>query len=474
VVLVINKMDKPEARPNFVLDEVFNLFIELGATDAQAEFPVVYAVGKNGVASLAPEIESMQNILPVFHTIVDNIPPTKREIEGGFQFLAVSTDLDDYKGRIATGKVHRGVVRTGDNVVHIARDGKVLPMKITSLMTSRGIARVDIDEAAAGDIVHIAGSPNIQIGETFAAIDKPEALPTIHVDPPTIKVMFCVNTSPFMGREGKYVTSRQLRERLWKELERDVALKVEETDSADRFLVSGRGELHLGILIERMRREGYEFQVGKPEVIYHEEEGKKLEPYEQLFIEVPEAHAGVVIERLGSRGAEMRNLLVRDGITHLDFVIATSRLFGYRSKFLTDTKGLGIMNSLFFGYGAAQVGLALPHGSIVSYETGKSTAFALENAQERGGLFIGPGDEVYRGQVVGEASRDEDIEINVCKAKQLTNMRSKSSDGMVVLDPPRILSVDTALEYLGDDELMEVTPQSVRVRKMGEAKRKGS
>ncbi len=474
VILVINKMDKPEARQDFVLDETFDLFVELGATDEQADFPVVYAVGKKGVASMSPEIESMVNIAPVFDAIVTHIPPAKRDVDGSFQFLAVSTDLDDYKGRIATGKVHRGRVKAGETVLHIKRDGTRVPVKITSLMTSSGIKRTEIEEALAGDIVHISGSPDIQIGETLTDAENPEALPTITIDPPTIKVMFLVNTSPFAGKEGQYVTSRQIRERLFKELERDVALHVEETDSADRFLVSGRGELHLGILIERMRREGFEFQVGKPEVIYHAENGVQLEPYEQLFIEVPEAHAGVVIEKLGSRGAEMRNLHVREGITHLDFIIATSRLFGYRSKFLTDTKGLGIMNTLFFGYQPAVARLALPHGSIVAYEAGKTTAFALENAQLRGMMFVGPGEEVYRGQVVGQASRDEDMEINICKAKQLTNMRSSSSDGLVMLDPHRPLNVDTALEYLGDDELMEVTPKSVRVRKNLETKRKGS
>jgi len=474
VILVINKMDKPEARHHYVLDETFNLFIELGANDEQADFPVVYAVGKKGVASHTPDLESMKNIAPVFETIMEHIPPAKRDVDGSFQFLAVSTDLDDYKGRIATGKVHRGRVTAGETVLHIKRDGTQVPIKVTSLMTSVGIKRAEIAEALAGDIVHISGSPDIQIGETLTSTEHPEALPVIHIDPPTIKVMFLVNTSPFAGREGDYVTSRQIKERLFKELERDVALHVEETDSADRFLVSGRGELHLGILIERMRREGYEFQVGKPEVIYQEKEGVKLEPYEQVFIEVPEAYAGVVIEKLGARGAEMRNLHVADGITHLDFIIATSRLFGYRSKFLTDTKGMGIMNTLFHDFSPAQARTPLPHGSIIAYEAGKTTAFALENAQLRGMMFVGPGEEVYRGQVVGQASRDEDMEINVCKAKQLTNMRSSSSDGLVMLDPHRPLNVDTALEYLGDDELMEVTPKSVRVRKIGDNKRKGS
>ncbi|MBI5138694.1 MAG: translational GTPase TypA [Candidatus Vogelbacteria bacterium] len=474
VILVINKMDKPEARHNYVLDETFDLFIELGATNEQADFPVVYAIGKKGVASMSPELDSMKNIAPIFDTIIKNIAPAKRDVEGSFQFLAVSTDMDDYKGRIATGRVRRGHVKSGETVMHIKRDGTRVPVKITSLMTSVGIKRATIEEVEAGDIVHISGSPDIQIGETLTSMTDPEALPVIHIDPPTIKVMFLVNTSPFAGKEGTYVTSRQLRERLFKELERDVALHVEETDSADRFLVSGRGELHLGILIERMRREGYEFQVGKPEVIYLEENGVKLEPYEQVFIEVPETHAGVVIEKLGARGAQMRNLHVREGITHLDFVIATSRLFGYRSKFLTDTKGLGIMNTLFHGFEPSVERLPLPHGSIVAYEAGKTTAFALENAQLRGQMFVGPGEEVYRGQVVGQASRDEDMEINICKAKQLTNMRSSSSDGLVMLDPHRPLNVDTALEYLGDDELMEATPKSVRVRKITEGKRKGS
>lgn len=473
IILVINKMDKPEARPNFVLDETFNLFIELGATDEQIEFPVVYAVAKLGKASLNPDVEDMKDISPIFETVIKNIPPAKRNIDGPLQFLAVSIEGNDFKGRIATGKIYRGKIKNGETVMHIKRDGSMAPIRITSLMTSTGLEKVEIPEAFAGDIVHVAGSPDIMIGETLADKEKPEQLKPLHIDEPTIKVTFSVNSSPFAGREGTYVTSRQIRDRLYKEMETDVALRVSDTDSPDSFSVAGRGELHLGILIERMRREGFEFQVAKPQVIYKETDGQKMEPYEQVFIEVPDSYSGIIIEKMGSRGAEMKDMRAAEGITHFSFVIPTSRFFGYRSKFMTDTKGLGIMNTLFYGYLPAVESAPMPHGSIIAYEDGQTTAFALDTAQQRGTLFIGPGVDVYRGQVVGQTSRDEDLEVNVCKKKELTNMRSKSSDGLVFLDPPRPMGVESSLEYLGDDEVMEVTPSNVRIRKTVLGKRKG-
>ena len=473
IILVVNKMDKPEARPDWVLDQVFNLFIELGATDEQADFPVVYAVAKNGKASLVPELDSMKDIDPIFETIVKIIPPAKRNIDGPLQFIVVSITGNDYKGRIATGKIYRGIVKSTDTVTHIKRDGSKSNFKITSLMTSVGLEKVDIAEAVAGDIIHIAGCPDVMIGETFADKDNPEQLVPLKIDEPTIQVEFSVNTSPFCGKEGTYVTSRQIRDRLYKEMETDVALRVSDTDKPEAFLVAGRGELHLGILIERMRREGYEFQVAKPQVIYKQISEQKMEPYEQVFIEVPDQFTGIVIEKMGSRGAEMKDMKSENGVTHFNFVVPTSRFFGYRSRFLTDTKGLGIMNTLFFDYLPAVELAPMPHGSIIAYEEGQTTAFALEMAQQRGVLFLGPGVEVYRGQVVGQTSRDEDLEINVVKKKELTNMRSKSSDGLVFLDPARPMGVEASLEYLGDDELMEVTPLNIRMRKMAVGKRKG-
>ncbi len=473
IILVINKMDKPDARPDYVLDEVFNLFVELGATDEQADFPVVYAVAKKGLAGDEQSVDAMKDINPIFECIVKNIPPAKRNIDGPLQFLTVSISANDFKGRIATGKIYRGKVKNGDTVTLIKRDGNKSNFKIISLMTSSGLDRVEIAEAFAGDIVHIAGAPDVMIGDTIADKEQPDQLTPLKIDEPTIQVIFSVNSSPFAGREGKFLTSRQIRDRLFKEMETDVALRVKDTDSPDSFLVAGRGELHLGILIERMRREGYEFQVAKPQVIYREENGQKLEPYEQVFIEVPDAYTGIVIEKMGGRGAEMKDMRAEIGTTHFNFVIPTSRFFGYRTRFMTDTKGLGIMNTLFYDYLPAVDLAPMPHGSIIAYEDGQTTAYALETAQQRGTLFIGPGVDVYRGQVVGQTSRDEDLEVNVCKKKELTNMRSKSSDGLVFLDPARVMNVESSLEYLGDDELMEVTPDSVRIRKAVVGKRKG-
>lgn len=473
IILIINKMDKPDARPDYVLDQVFNLFVELGATDEQADFPVVYAVAKLGKASNEMALDSMKNIEPIFETIVKNIPPAKREVDGPFQFLVVSITANDFKGRIATGKIYRGKVRSGDTVALIRRDGSRSNVKITSLMTSSGLDKVDVEEGYAGDIVHIAGSPDVMIGETFADKDNAEQLTPLKIDEPTIQVIFSVNSSPFAGKEGTYVTSRQIRDRLYKEMETDVALRVSDTDSPDSFLVAGRGELHLGILIERMRREGYEFQVAKPQVIYKEIDGQKMEPNEQVFIEVPDAYTGIVIEKMGSRGADMKDMRSENGTTHFNFIIPTSRFFGYRTRFMTDTKGLGIMNTLFYDYLPAVLLEPMPHGSIIAYEDGQTTAYALDTAQQRGTLFIGPGVDVYRGQVIGQTSRDEDLEVNVCKKKELTNMRSKSSDGITFLDPPRPMNVESSLEYLGDDELMEVTPLNVRIRKSEVGKRKG-
>lgn len=473
IILVINKMDKPDARPAYVLDEALNLFIELGANDEQLEFPTIYSISKQGKAGLKPDVGEMKDITPIFETILKFVPPAERDMDSNLQFLAVNVSRDDFKGRIATGKIYKGKIKSGEVVSCIGRDGKVNNFKVTALMLSDGLGKVEVCEAGAGDIVHIAGYPDIMIGDTVSSKDKPEPLTRLKVDEPTIQVIFMVNNSPFSGKEGTYVTSRQIRERLYKEMETDVALRVEDTAFPEKFLVSGRGELHIGILIERMRREGYEFQVGRPKVIYKEENGQKLEPYEEVSIEVPDNFAGTIIEKMGTRGAEMKDMKVNEGITHLTFIIPTSRFLGFRSKFMTDTKGLGILNSIFYGYLPAVEVKPQPHGSVVAYEDGQTTAFALENAQLRGTMFVPPGVQVYRGQVVGRCSRDEDLEINVCKKKELTNMRSTSSDGMVMLDPHVEMGVEDALEYISDDELVEVTPKSVRMRSLKEFKKKG-
>lgn len=473
IILVINKMDKPDARPAYVLDAAINLFIELGANDSQLDFPVIYSISKQGVASMTPNVADMKDILPIFDTIMKFVPPAERDMDANLKFLAVNITRDDYKGRVATGKIYKGKMKAGDTVSCIRRDGKIENFRISSLMVNDGLGKVEVCEAGAGDIVHVAGYADIMIGDTISSKEKPEAMLRLNIDEPTIQVIFMVNNSPFSGREGTYVTSRQIRERLYKEMETDVALRVEDTAFPEKFLVSGRGELHIGILIERMRREGYEFQVGRPKVIYKEENGQKLEPYEEVSIEVPDNFAGVMIEKMGGRGAEMKDMKVIEGITHLTFIIPTSRFLGFRSKFMTETKGLGILNSIFYGYLPAVEVKPQPHGSIVAYENGSTTAFALENAQLRGTMFVPPAVEVYRGQVVGRCSRDEDLEINVCKKKELSNMRSTSSDGMVFLDPHVVMGVEEALEYISDDELVEVTPKSVRMRSLKEFKTKG-
>lgn len=466
IIVVINKIDKPDARPDFALDETFTLFIELGASDAQADFLVVYASGKQGKAGFTPELDSMKDIAPVFEAILKHIPAPKVNVKGPLQFLAVSLSGDPFKGRMATGKIHQGTIRQNDTVVQVKWDGTMQKVRIVSLMTFEGLERVDVAEATAGDIVAISGIEDIMIGETITDPEKPMPLPMLAIDEPTIKMAFSTNTSPFAGREGEYSTSRKLRERLYKELETDVALRVTDGETPDIFLVSGRGELHISILIERMRREGYEFQVSQPEVIYKEKEGKQFEPFEQVFVEVPDQFAGTVIEKMGKRTAEMKDMHQLDGVSRFVFLVATSRLFGYRSEFLTDTKGLGIMSTLFFDYlPATGKKIGTPHGSLVAFETGITTHYALESAQERGNLFVGPGTEVYKGMVVGQNSRDEDLEINVCKKKALSNMRSKGEGVAVALDAPRTIDVEDAIEYVGENELVEITPKNVRIRK---------
>lgn len=466
-ILVINKIDKPAARAKWVLNETFNLFVDLGATDEQAEFPVVYAAGLQGKAGMVDDLSAMKDIEPLFEEIVKFIPAPKADVSAPTQFLTVNIANDSYKGKIAIGRLYAGTLKKNQQVMHIARDGKMKKAQITSVMVFDELARKEVDEAYAGDIIAVSGIEDVSIGETVADLENPVQLPPIHIDEPTLKAIFYVNKSPFAGKEGEYVTSRNLKERLFKEMENDVALKVAETQDADRWVVSGRGELHLSILIEKMRREGYELAVGRPQVIFKEEGGKKLEPIELAAIEVPNEYVGAIMQDMGSRMGQLREMRPDGAITKLEFLIPTRGLIGYRTDFMTRTKGEGIMNTLFFGYEPFKGEMTgVPHGSLVAHETGKSTQYGLMAAQERGKLFIGPGVEVYQGMVVGVNAKDMDLVVNVCREKQLSNMRSKGEGAMEFLDVPLTLTLEGALEYIADDEIVEVTPQSIRIRKI--------
>lgn len=466
-VVVVNKIDRPGARPAEVVDEVLDLFIELGADDSQLDFPVVYASAREGYASEDPNVPGM-DMRPVFDAILKYVPAPQGDMNGPTQVLFSNIDYDDYVGRIGIGRVERGFVREGENVVLCSHDGETKNVKVSKLYQFEGLKRVEVESAGLGDIVAVSGIANLNIGETICAPDCIEPLPFVKIDEPTISMMFMVNNSPFAGREGKYVTSRNLRDRLFKEVETNVAMRVEETDSADTFKVSGRGELHISILIETMRREGYEFQVSRPNVIYKEIDGKRCEPIELLMIEVPDNYVGAVMEKLGSRKAEIMNMGTRDtGVTHLEFKIPARGLMGYRSEFLTDTNGNGIMNNIFDCYEPYKGDiLQRPQGSLVAHETGESVTYGLYAAQERGKLFIGPGTEVYEGMIVGASPKAEDITVNVCKKKHITNTRASGSDDALKLTPPTILSLEQCLEFITDDELVEVTPKSIRMRKM--------
>ncbi len=466
-VVIVNKIDRPGARPAEVVDEVLDLFIELGADDSQLEFPVVYASGRDGYASEDPNVPGT-DMRPVFEAILKYVPAPEGEMDGPTQVLFSNIDYDDYVGRIGIGRVERGSVREGENVVLCSNAGETKNVKVSKLYQFEGLKRVEVESASLGDIVAVSGIANLNIGETICAPDCVEPLPFVKIDEPTISMLFMVNNSPFAGREGKYVTSRNLRDRLFKEVETNVAMRVEETDSADTFKVSGRGELHISILIETMRREGYEFQVSRPNVIYKEIDGKRCEPIELLMIEVPDNYVGAVMEKLGSRKAEIVNMGTRDtGVTHLEFKIPARGLMGYRSEFLTDTNGNGIMNNIFDSYEPYKGDiLQRPQGSLVAHETGEAVTYGLYAAQERGKLFIGPGTEVYEGMIVGASPKAEDITVNVCKKKHITNTRASGSDDALKLTPPTILSLEQCLEFITDDELVEVTPKSIRMRKM--------
>lgn len=476
VIVVVNKIDKPDARIPYVLDKTLELFLELGASDEIANFPVVYAAARMGLAGNEADLSKMTDISPIFDAILKNIPEPTGDVAAPLQLLVVSTVNDSYKGKIAIGRIHNGTVKQNQDIMHINREGVMKKCRIVTLMTFSGLDKAEVESAQAGDIVAIAGIPEVMIGDTVADLANPVALPTITIDEPTVKMTFAVNDSPFAGKEGEFTTSRQIRERLFKEVENDVALRVQDGPEGD-WIVSGRGELHLAILIERMRREGYELQVSRPQVIIKEIDGQKQCPYDNVFIEVPEQYSGVVIQKMGGRRGQMRDLRTENGIAFLEFVIPTRGLFGYRTEFLTDTKGLGIINTIFFGYDVDPGGWAeRPQGSLIAHETGTTNLYGLLNVQDRGNLFLGPGSEVYEGQVVGQHSRSGDLRVNVCKMKQLSNMRSKGDGSDEHFNAPRIMELEGALEYIGDDELVEITPKNIRIRKMilneNEARRK--
>lgn len=465
-IVVINKIDKPNARPEEVIDEVFDLFVELGADDEQLDFPIVYASARNGFAK--KEIgDPDENMEPLFDVIIKNVKAPAGYVNESLQLLATTIDYNEYVGRIAIGKIERGTIAKNQQVAIIQKNGNKRSAKISNLYVYNGLKREEVEEAKLGDIVAVAGLTDINIGETIADSTNPEALPFVEIDEPTLNMYFMVNDSPFAGQDGEYVTSRHLRDRLLKELETNVSLRVEETDSADSFKVSGRGELHLSILIETMRREGYEFQVSKPSVIYHEENGKKLEPIEFLTIDVPEEFMGVVMEKLGPRKAEMVNMTSAvNGYSRLEFKIPARGLIGFRNEFMTDTKGNGIMNHVFDSYEPYKGDIPeRTRGSLVAFETGEAITYGLFNAQERGKLFITPATPVYSGMIVGECSRAEDIDVNVCKKKHLSNTRSSGSDDALKLVPVVQMTLEQCLEFIASDELVEVTPKTVRMRK---------
>ena len=467
VIVVVNKVDRPMARPLEVVDEVLDLFIELGADDNQIEFPVVFASGRDGYASLSPDARE-GDMQPLFDIIIKEIEPPKNDVNGSLQILFSNIDSDDYLGKIGIGRVERGVVTAGQAVVLCHRDGTTKNVRISKLFTYEGLKRQEVEQAPAGEIIAVAGIADLNIGETACDPEQVEPLPFVKIDEPTLSMNFMVNNSPFAGQDGKFVTSRNIRDRLFKEVQTNVSLRVEETDSADTFKVSGRGELHLSILIETMRREGYEFQVSPPTVIFKKDEkGNLLEPIELLMIEVPEEYVGAVMERLGTRKAEIKNMGTRDGGTsHLEFLIPARGLLGYRSQFLTDTNGNGIMNHVFDSYQPYKGDIECRNtGSIIVHESGETTGYGLFNTQSRGRLFIGPGEPVYEGMIIGENPKNEDIVCNVCKKKQATNMRAAGSDDALKLVPHTVLSLEQCLEFIKDDELVEITPKATRLRK---------
>ena len=465
-IVVINKMDRRDADPERALNETFDLFIELGATDEQADFPVIYTNGLTGQAGLGEDLSP--NLQPLFEAILRKIPAPQVEPDLPLQMLVTNLGYDDYRGVTAIGRIFAGKITAGQSLARIQLDGTILPERARYLYVHQGLDRVEVESAEAGEIIALAGLEGIAIGETLADPENPVALPTIKVEEPTVRMTFGVNTSPFAGREGKWSTSRKLRERLFDELRNNVALRVEETDSSDTFLVSGRGELHLAILIETMRREGYEFQVSRPEAIFRKgENGEMLEPFEEVHIETSADTMGTVVEMLGSRRGQMVDIVNNpDNSVHITYIVPTRGLLGFRYQFLTATRGMGVMNTIFNGYAPLAGAItSRATSSIVAWEAGTTTNYGLKNAEERGVLFYGPGVEVYEGMVVGETQRPRDLPVNVCKKKHLTNMRSSNKDIEVRLNTPRSMSIDEAIEYLAEDELLEVTPIAWRIRK---------
>lgn len=465
-IVVVNKIDRPAARPEEVIDEVLNLFIELDANDDQLDFPVVYASALNGFAMLDYKNPGT-DMKPLFESIIEHIPSPSVDPDQPLQLQINMLDYNDYLGRIGVGRVHRGHVNLNDQVAVMKRDGKVERARVVRLFGFQGLQRIEIESAQAGDLVAIAGLGELNVGETISDITNQEALPLLHIDEPTLQMTFLVNDSPFAGQEGKHVTSRKLRDRLMSELETDVSLRVDETDSPDAFIVSGRGELHLSILIENMRREGYELQVSKPQVIFRDIDGVKQEPFEHLVVDVPDEYTGSVMERLGLRKADMTNMINNgNGNVRLEFLIPARGLIGFRTEFLTITRGFGIMNHSFHEYMPSKGEIEGRHaGVLVAAETGTSSTYGIEGLEDRGVMFISPGTEVYEGMIVGEHNRDNDLTINPCKVKAATNVRSATKDETTRLKTPRLMSMEQALEYLNDDEYCEITPASVRLRK---------
>ncbi len=465
-IVVVNKMDRKDAEPDRTLNSTFDLFVELGADDIQAEFPIIYANGLTGQAGMTPELGP--DLKPLFDTILDYVPGPKVQLDVPLQLLVTNLGYDEYRGVTAIGRIFSGKITAGQNVARIQHDGKILPERARYLFVHQGLERIEVESADAGEIVAISGLEGIAIGETLADPENPVALPPIHVEEPTVRMTFGVNTSPFMGKEGRWGTSRKLRERLFDELKTNVSLRVEEADTPDIFNVSGRGELQLAILIETMRREGYEFQVSRPEAIFRRgENGELLEPYEELHIDTSAETVGPVVEMLGQRRGKMLDMSNNpDTTVHLTYHIPTRGLLGFRYQFLTATRGMGVMNTLFHGYGPlAGTIVSRVTNSIVAWEAGTTSNYGLKNAEERGALFLGPGVDVYEGMVIGETQRGLDVIVNVCKKKHLTNMRSSNKDIEVRLTTPRDMSLDEAIEYLADDELLEVTPIAFRIRK---------
>ena len=465
-IVVINKIDRPNSRPHEVLDMIFDLFVELNASNEQLDFPVVYTSAKQGIAKFEIEDEGA-DLKPLFETIIKNVKEPDGQVDLPLQFLVSAIDYDNYIGRVGTGRIHNGQVTTNDTVTLINRSGEHVTSRVSKIFSYEGMKRIEIKKAYAGDIVSLAGIEGIDIGETVADREIPQALPAIDIDEPTLAMTFMQNDSPFMGNEGKYVTSRHLWERLQREVQSNVSINVERAVDGDEFVVKGRGELQMSILIENMRREGYEFQVSKPEVIFRTIDGTKCEPIELAMIDVADEFVGVVIEKLGVRKGEMTDMKQGgDGYTRLEFKVPSRGLIGFRNEFLTETRGTGILNQTFFEYGPYRGNIpSRGKGVLVAMEEGSSVAFALNNLQERGDLFVGPGVHVYEGMIIGENNREGDLVVNVCKMKKLTNMRAAGSDDLVKLTPPRLFSLEQALEYIGDDELLEITPRTIRMRK---------